>query len=61
MSTDPSFADLDQVLIELTEEREFQILNADGKIRSKTLTKLNKTDLIALPSNLLLPGISHRS
>ena len=52
------FSDLDRIILQLAREREFDILNPHGKIRSRSLTRLNPTDRIALPLNLLLPGIS---
>ena len=52
------FSDLDRIVLELTREREFDILNPDGKLRSRSLKRLSPTDRIALPSTLLLPGIS---
>ena len=52
------FSDLDRIIIQLVREREFDILNPDGKIRSRSLTRLSPTDRISLPLNLLLPGIS---
>ncbi len=55
------FSDLDQIVLRLVEEKEFEILNPEGKTRSRTLTRLNATDRIALPSTLLLPGLSRRS
>ena len=55
------FSDLDEVIVRLVEEREFDILNPDGKVRSRSLTRLRATDRIALPSTLLLPGLSRRS
>ncbi len=55
------FSDLDEVIVRLVGEREFDILNPDGKVRSPSLTRLRATDRIALPSTLLLPGISRRS
>ena len=55
------FSDLDQIILRLVEEREFEILNPEGKARSRALKRLNPTDRIALPSTLLLPGLSRRS
>ncbi len=54
------FCDLDRIVVELFKEREFQILNPDGKPRSRSLRWLRSTDRVALPSTLLLPGISRR-
>ena len=55
------FSDLDQVILRLFEEREFDILGLEGKTRSRALKRLHPTDRIALPSTLLLPGLSRRS
>ncbi len=52
------FSDLDRIVLQLVREREFDILNPDGKIRSRSLRRLSPTDRIALPTTLLLPGIS---
>ena len=52
------FSDLDRIILQLAKEREFDILNPDGKIRSRSLKRLSPTDRISLPSTLLLPGIS---
>lgn len=55
------FSDLDQIILHLVKEREFEILNSEGKMRSRVLTRLSPTDQIALPSTLLLPELSRRS
>ncbi len=55
------FSDLDQIILRLVEEREFEILNPEGRTRSRELKRLSPTDRIALPSTLLLPGLSRRS
>ena len=52
------FSDLDEVILQLAREREFDILTTDGKERSRNLTRLSPTDLIAVPSMRLLPGLS---
>ena len=54
------FSDLDKVILDLFREKEFEILNPDGKVRSRNLRQLQPTDRIALPSTLLLPGLSRR-
>ena len=54
------FSDLDKVILDLFREKEFDILNPDGKMRSRSLRQLNPTDRIALPSTLLFPGLSRR-
>lgn len=52
------FSDLDEIVLQLFREKEFQILNPEGKVRSSSLKHLKPTDLIALPPTLLLPGFS---
>ena len=54
------FSDLDRVILQLVREKEFEILSPDGKVRSQSLRNLSPTDRIALPSTLLLPGLSRR-
>lgn len=55
------FSDLDQAIVRLVEEGEFEILDPDGKVRSRSLKRLSPTDRVALPSTLWLPGFSRRS
>lgn len=56
------FYDLDKIILELFREREFEISNSEGNLRSRSsLRRLKPTDQIALPSTLLLPGFSRRS
>ena len=52
------FSDLDRTVIRLAQEREFDILNADGKIRSRDMRRLRPTDLIAIPTMKLFPVLS---
>ena len=53
------FSDIDQIVLQLVREGEFELLDAKGKARSKSLIKnLKSTDQIMLPSNPLLPGLS---
>ena len=54
------FSDLNRIIVRLVEEGEFEILNPEGKTRSRSLTRLKPTDRVALPSTLLLPGFSRR-
>ncbi len=54
------FSDLDKVVLELFQGKEIDILRPDGKVRSRTLTRLSPTDRIAFPTQLLLPGTSRR-
>lgn len=51
------FADLDAVVLKLFEAKEIDILNADGKLRSRSIKKLQPTDRITVPRMLLLPGL----
>lgn len=55
------FSDLDETIVRLVEEREFEILNPDGKVRARSLKRLSPTDRVSLPSTLWLPGFSRRS
>ncbi len=52
------FSDLDKTLLTLAGERKIEILNVDGKRRSRGLTRLRATDRIAFPDTLFLPGFS---
>lgn len=52
------FTDLDEVLLILAREKEINILNPDGKLRSRSLKRLRPDDRIVFPETLLLPGIS---
>ena len=54
------FSDLDEVVLQLVREKEFQILDPEGKVRSRSLKRLKLTDRIVLPPILLLPGFSRR-
>ena len=54
------FSDLDQAILTLAHEREIEILNSDGKVRSRNQKRLHANDLITFPETLLLPGISRR-
>ena len=55
------FSDLDEVVLRLFREREFAVLDQNGKERSRSLRHLKTSDRIALPSTLLLPGFSRLS
>ncbi len=57
-STAAPFTDLDNIVLQLAREREFDILNSNGKLRSRKLTRLEPTDRIAIPPTRLFPGIS---
>ena len=52
------FSDLDKVVIELAQRKEFDILKPDGKLRSRMLTRLDPKDRIAIPTMRLFPGFS---
>ena len=54
------FSDLDRVILQLVREREFDILNPEGKVRSRSLQRLASTDRVALPPTLLFPELSRR-
>ena len=54
------FDDLDETIIRLAHEGEFDIWGADGKLRSRKLTRLRATDRIAIPSQPLFPSLSRR-
>ena len=52
------FSDLDRVVLQLAKGREFDILNSEGKVRSRGLTLLGPTDRIAVPTMRPFPGFS---
>ena len=52
------FSDLDKALSTLASAGEFDILTRNGKVRQKGLTRLDSSDLIALPSRPMFPGWS---
>lgn len=54
------FSDLDKVVLELSRQKEFDILGTNGKKRRRNLQRLDPTDRIAVPKKPLLPGISRR-
>ena len=54
------FSDLDSVILELARAREIDILNSEGKARSRGLRRLRVDDRIAMPRTPLLPGMSRR-
>ena len=49
------FSDLDEVIMKLFREGEFDVLDPDGKRRSRNLKHLRPTDLIAPSGTLLFP------
>ena len=52
------FSDLDKVILQLVGEREIEILNPDGKVRSRFLKRLLPTDRITFPATLMFPEFS---
>lgn len=54
------FLDLDEILLQLSREKEIEILSPEGKVRSRALKRLRPTDRIAFPKQLLLPATSRR-
>ncbi len=49
------FSDLDKVVIQLAQEGEFDILSPSGRLRQRTLTRLDPTDRISIPAQRLFP------
>ena len=52
------FSDLDRALTALASAGEFDILTKDGKLRQRGLTRLDPSNLIALPLHPMFPGWS---
>ena len=52
------FSDYDDVILQLAREHEVDILNPEGKVRSRYLKRLSPTDRIGIPEMRLFPGIS---
>ena len=52
------FSDLDRVILHLNREKEFDVLTTDGKVRSRSLSRLQATDRISFPATPLLPSMS---
>ena len=52
------FSDLDKIVLDLAQAREFNILAPNGNVRSRTLTRLHPTDRIAIPAQRPFPGLS---
>ncbi len=55
------FSDLDEVVLRLYQEGAFRILDENGKERRQSLKRLQKSDRVALPTTLFLPGFSRLS
>lgn len=54
------FSDLDSIVLRLFQEKEIDILGANGQARSRTLQRLKPTDRIAIPTQLSFPVFSRR-
>lgn len=54
------FSDLDRIILQLAQEKEFEIRSPEGRLRSRMLQHLEPTDRLVLPRTLLLPGLSRR-
>lgn len=52
------FKDLDDVIVRLAKEKEIDILNADGGMRGRNLTRLRHTDRIAIPKQPIFPVLT---
>jgi len=52
------FSDLDEIILRLFLEKEFDLLAPDGRRRSRTLRKLRPSDLLTFPETLQLPFLS---
>ena len=52
------FSDIDRALSTLASAGEFDILTKEGKLRQKGLTRLDPSDMIALPQSPMFPGWS---
>ena len=52
------FSDLDQVILQLFQEKEFAILTPDGNERLRVLKRLRPKDVISLRTTPLLPSMS---
>ena len=59
--TTARFSDLDITVLKLFREKEIEILDPDGRVRSRTLERLRPTDRIAIPAMQLFPGFSRRN
>ncbi len=51
------YSDLDEMLLELFQGGEIEILNSNGALRSRSLQRVGRTDLLAIPSMRFLPGL----
>ena len=59
--TTARFSDLDKTVLKLFREKEIEILDPDGRVRSRTLERLRPTDRIAFPAIPLFPSFSRRN
>ncbi len=58
--TTARFSDLDEMIVKLARENEFEIIGPDGKRRSQTYSRLAPTDQVVLPRQQLILGVSRR-
>jgi hypothetical protein len=54
------FSDLDAAVLDLFRGNEIDVLDADGKRRSRSIIRLQPTDRIAVPRMPLIPGLLRR-
>ena len=59
--TTARFSDLDKTVLKLFREKEIEILDPDGRVRSRALKRLRPTDRIAFPAMPLFPVFSRRN
>ena len=59
--TTARFSDLDKTVLKLFREKEIEILDPDGRVRSRALKRLRPTDRIAFPAMSLFPVFSRRN
>ena len=57
-STAGRFSDLDEVVLELCREGEFDVLGRDGQRRTRGMKRLHPTDLISFPRSPMFPFLS---
>ena len=57
-STAGRFSDLDEVVLELCREGEFDVLGPDGQRRTRGMKRLHPTDLISFPRSPMFPFLS---
>ena len=52
------FSDMEKVILQLSQEKEIEILGPDGKMRSKKLKTIRPEDQISSPKSILIPTFS---